>query len=218
MTANTSKRIKPVIEEIVAEAPQNVVEQMKNVEEPQVLEKNKPETKFPIRKEKFSISLGFLMITIIVAIVVAVLSGAIYVYFNGIQSIKIAPKKTATPSPTTSASPSQLPTPTPSPTKIASPTPSIKLSDLKINILNGSGKIGEAGKVKALLEKAGFKVSQTGNAANFNFTDTIVQIKSTISADVINKIKDALKTSFTVADGTTLDAKSNFDIVVTVGK
>jgi len=238
MTPKSTKRIKPVIEEIVSDEPVSTPSlsvsesdnlkadavssdalKEKPVEEKSVLNSDPLDLGIPIEeaKEKFHISLGFLMTIVVVAVVVAIVSGALYVYFNGVNSLKgIAD---ATPIPTDSPSATNQPQSTPGSTPSStSPSPSTKPSDLKVSVLNGSGKIGEAGKAKALIEKAGFKVTQTGNAPNFNFPNTVVQVKSTVSSEVTNKIKEALKASYAVTDGAALDAKSSFDIVVTVGQ
>lgn len=163
-------------------------------------------------KEKKSFNLFFFFLTLFFAFLITVLVGGLYVYFNG---TKLSSNSTPEPSATPLAS--SEPTTAPEVTAQASATATPTATNIKISILNGSGKSGEAGRAKALVEKAGFNVTSTGNASAFNFTDTQVQIKSTVSAEVATKIKDALKASYSVVDGKALDAKSQFDIIITVG-
>lgn len=224
-----NKRFTPVIEEIVQDAPptetlleekevepntDQKTEKVEAVGEAPVLE-SKPQEKVESQKG-FSFNLSFFVITVLVAIFVAVFSGGLYVYFNGISSLKNQEEEVE-PTPTEEPQPSQEPQATPNGSPIPSATPVAKLDTLKVSVLNGSGKIGEAGKAKALIEKAGFKVGQTGNAQNFSFTDTLVQFKSTVPTETQKKLQDSLKASYSVKVGEALDAKSSFDIIVTVG-
>jgi pyridoxal biosynthesis lyase PdxS len=117
--------------------------------------------------------------------------------------------------------------PLPSPTAIvgaATPIPSpttsaveVDVSKLQVSILNGSGKIGEAGKVEKLIEGAGFVVKNTGNALTFDFVETLIQVKNSVSEEVISKLKEVLLTSYAVKVGSNLPSTSKYDIVVTVG-
>ena len=113
-------------------------------------------------------------------------------------------------------------TPTPDSTAItqtASPTPSIKadLTKFSINILNGSGIAGEAGKAKDLLTEAGFKVSGTGNASTYNFTKTVVKAKSVVDSEFLTKLTEALGKNYSVDKTQTLPDSSTDDIQVVVG-
>ncbi|MDO8504124.1 MAG: LytR C-terminal domain-containing protein [bacterium] len=117
-----------------------------------------------------------------------------------------------------SPSPSLIPTPfpTPLPTASPSPLPASSLSDYKIQVLNGSGVVGAAGKVVTLLEKEGAKDVAAGNASSYNFETTEVSLKTDTPATVFSTVKKAL-TGYTVVAGKALAATSKFDIVVTVG-
>jgi hypothetical protein len=104
-----------------------------------------------------------------------------------------------------------------SPTPTSSPSASIDISKFDIAIFNGSGIAGEAGKVKTLLETAGFTVTSTGNAATYDYTKTIIKAKSTVDASTLKKVKDALSEAYTVGDNQTLSSTSTTDIQVVVG-
>ena len=68
-----------------------------------------------------------------------------------------------------------------------------------------------------MLEKAGFKVASTGNAANYNFKKTVVQVKQTVGKLALTSLKDSLKDAYSLEDGEALDSKAVYDIVITVG-
>lgn len=154
------------------------------------------------------------LLTIVVSLVVGFVAGGFYVYFSGISSLK-----TGAGDEESTVMESSLPTSTPSASPTPSPTPgkSAEVSDLKVNILNGSGKSGEAGRAKALVEKAGFEVGSTGNAARFDYTDTIVQTKKSVGEETVKMLTEALEASYSVKAGTALSNSSSFDIVITVG-
>ncbi len=149
-------------------------------------------------------------VTVITALIVGFIAGGVYVYISGVSNIKT---ETDMPTPTPIAEESMAPVQTASP----SPTPTVKLDTLSVNVLNGSGVIGAAGKVKASLEAGGFKVSGTGNAANYNFKDTTIQVKVGTPQAVVDALKKALK-EYVVEVGDELPASSKFDVVVTAGK
>ena len=100
------------------------------------------------------------LVAVLTAVVVAIVSGGVYVYYTGITSqvqeeLDIIETES-----------------TPKPTQTPSPTPKVSLEDIdvedyKISILNGSGKIGVATEAKTLIEKEDFKVVDTGNADRF---------------------------------------------------
>jgi hypothetical protein len=157
------------------------------------------------------------IITIGVAIIVAIVIGAVYVYVSGLNKIKDQP------SPTPAETPLVVETPTPQATSSAIPVatasamPKEDLSEFKISVLNGSGKAGEASKAKSLLEDAGFKVGNTGNADSFDVTSTTIQAKTGVAASVVAAAKAALSDTYTVTIGEALSSSSPYDLVITVG-
>jgi|GEM_PF-971925 len=164
--------------------------------------------------EKMNLKLIFAL-TIVTALVVGFISGGVYVYFTGLSDLDAGPLASVSPSSSPSTSPMTSSTPTPTPS--ATPVPTAMLATYKVSVLNGSGQVGGAGKVKALLENAGFKVGNTGNAASYNFTNTVVQVKDTVPADVIATIKKTLSSEYSVEVGKALVTSSPYDIIVTVG-
>lgn len=203
------KRIKPVIEEVVS-GSEKKAEIKKESEEPKPELDQAPvvEPESHIHEESKSDVKLFVFVAIITALVVAALAGGIYVYLNGISKLN---------SPTPTFTPAPIIEETPTPTPTASAAAEVKLSTYKVQILNGSGKIGEANKAKALLEKEGFKIANTANAKTFDFTDTIIEAKSTVGETALSVAKDALSKSYSVKVGDTLPASSAYDIIITVG-
>lgn len=134
----------------------------------------------------------------------AILGGIVF-YQNNVTSNET--KTTPTPQASTAAIATTVP----------SASPSAKISEFDIAIYNGSGIAGEAGKVKTLLESAGFTVVSTGNAATYDYTKTIIKAKSSIDASVITKLKETLSKNYSVGDSQTLSSSSTTDIQIVVG-
>ncbi|KKU08879.1 MAG: Transcriptional regulator [Candidatus Woesebacteria bacterium GW2011_GWB1_45_5] len=113
----------------------------------------------------------------------------------------------------------ESPQATTSPEATATPTPAeeVKLDSLKVNILNGSGIPGEAGKVQALLEEAGFAEFETGNADNYNYTITEVTLKKGVSSAAFDAVKEALDEYNVVKQEDTLDEDSESDVEIVTG-
>jgi len=109
------------------------------------------------------------------------------------------------------------PEPTTIPTQTPTPTPSFKKEDLKIKILNGSGTVGKAADVKNILKDKGYGEIITGNANNYNYEKTEVQIKKQfvqISPTLKTDLKDYL-TSFKQSE---LESTSTADLMLIIGK
>lgn len=70
--------------------------------------------------------------------------------------------------------PTATPTPTPIPEPTPTPTPAADKEDLVIEIQNGVGTPGLAGKFKAFLEKKDYTVESVGNADNYDYEKTTV--------------------------------------------
>ncbi len=157
-------------------------------------------------------SLLFIGIMFLVALIVMALAGGVWVYLNGVKNLTY-PTQVETSVP--SAAP--VATPVASPTSSNSATPKPDYSLFNVSVLNGSGAIGAATAVRDIIQKGGFKVSYTGNAANFNFTDTLIQVKNTVSADVVAALRSLLVPTYSVKIGTQLDSQSRYDIIITVG-
>lgn len=158
---------------------------------------------------------GGKMVWVVVAILVAVavvVIGVVIVYFSR-QRVTVPVDPTLA-EPTVTSAPSISIVPTVLPTPIAG---KVDLSKLKVQVLNGSGKKGEANVVANLLAKAGFKNIDTGNAKKFDYTVTLIESKT--GGVVPEELIEALKDYKTGVDdgGGKLSADSKYDIIITVG-
>lgn len=104
---------------------------------------------------------------------------------------------------------------TPTPTVTPTPEPP-KLSAYAIKVLNGSGIIGEAARAKTLLEKAGYKVSDIGNASS-SATNTLIEAKEKVSKGWVNNLRVVLEQTYALDDPKVLNSNSENDVIVTVG-
>ena len=115
-------------------------------------------------------------------------------------------------------------TPTAIPTESETPTPAeeeeVDLTEIKISILNGSGIVGEAGKVKDFLIENGFSEEkiQTGNADSYDYEDVSISLKAEMSEVVIDAIEESLSIYEIKISEDELQDNSTFDVVIIVGK
>ncbi len=135
-----------------------------------------------------------------------------------------SPTPTQEPSPTTTVTPTSTPKPTskvtPTPAK-GTPTPTsssgVERSNLDVAVLNGSGEAGAATKASDALKKLGYNVVSSGNADNFDYATTQIQVKSTKKA-YLNMLKTDLSDTYTITSATADYTGTSADAVVIVGK
>lgn len=174
----------------------------------EVKEDPKPVAEPKPTEAKMSIK-SVILIAFISALVAAFVSGGVYVYLNGVSSMKSEEKSEET-------TPTEAPVATPEPTE--APAESVEVSSYKIQVLNGSGQIGAAGKAGDALKASGFVIEDVGNAQTRDYTDTIVAFKEDVPVSVIDKLVTALESSYSVQKSSkSLVETSEYDIVVTVG-
>lgn len=111
------------------------------------------------------------------------------------------------------------PTPTPTSKPTATPTPTIMVNkaEIKIKILNGSGVKGKASEVKEILQQAGYEEILTGNAENFDYETTEIQVKKG-KESLANTLKKDLKEYVSSPKISTLDEEEAADIVLIFAK
>jgi hypothetical protein len=200
----TKSRIRPVIEEVAPPESQSPpMASNSTSSEP-------PSSPLPPPQEhgkRVSFKVIFI-VTILTALVVGFVLGGIYVYFTGVKSVEKS---------------GEAPVPTVRATATPTPTPEVKeeeldLSKYEISVLNGSGKIGEAGRAQDLLEAEDFVVVSTGNAASFDFEMTEIKAKKSVPEGAVALISDTLKEAYEVdSDLETLESGNKYDVVVTIG-
>lgn len=110
------------------------------------------------------------------------------------------------------------PTPSPMPTPIVTPTPAVNRKELEIEILNGSGVAGVAGILKTLLEEKGYTVAGTGNAKNYEYAKTEIQVKADKEA-FLSVLQADLAGSYVIGTATaTLKESLPYNAVIIIGK
>ena len=149
---------------------------------------------------------SFLWIVVAILVILGVVAGG---WFYLTNKSKIEEKKTSKEfsiKPTTAKA---------QPTVTA--TEEAKLDKYPIKVLNGSGTVGEASKLQEILEKEGFEVSETGNAENYDYRDTIVQAKKSVEKTFLEKLKTLISKSYTLGKDEALSASDSSDVTVIVG-
>lgn len=108
------------------------------------------------------------------------------------------------------------PTPTATPQAAVSEKPD--LTEYKVQVLNGSGTPGEAGRAQELLETEGFEGVETGNAKSFAYKLTQIYTQKDTPDEVVEVAKKALVEKYALEEAIKfLDKSSDFDIQITVG-
>jgi hypothetical protein len=96
------------------------------------------------------------------------------------------------------------------PTPTLAPTPTVATpnrADITIEVLNGGGVPGAAGKMKTFLEDKGYKVGSTANADAYTFDETEIDVKPGKEA-YLKLLQADLASDYTVGTSTaTLDRR-----------
>jgi len=157
--------------------------------------------------------LRWILVALVVLLGLGIIGGGIFVYQKTLKNKK--DKEVVAPTPTPLVAPSEV---TPTGEISPYPTPKISRADLKIKVLNGTGVPGAAGKVAELLEKLGWQGIKTGNADNFDYQKTVIQIKES-KKEYFELLKKDLSSKYTLEEEPqTLSEDENFDAVIIVGK
>jgi len=72
------------------------------------------------------------------------------------------------------------------------PIENIDIYSYSVKVVNGSGKAGEAAKVKEILTQAGFGKIEVGNADTFSYERSEVRVREGLQGDVFTPIKASL--------------------------
>lgn len=214
---SSKEKITPVIEEVVdqkvsiekEELAVNTQPDEKIVEQPQVKS---------VKKTGFDFKL-LLALTVVVATATGLLAGGFYVYFTGLSRLNPEEDEGVnypTPVAVATAEPQSSPNVV---DEEVEPEENIDVSLYKIQVLNGSGKIGEASKVEKILMADDYEVANVGNASSYNYKQTEISYKKDVPAIVVNNLKDLLSKAYDISekDGENLADSGTYDIVITVG-
>lgn len=171
-------------------------------------------TPAPASTNKMSIK-TILFITLISALVAAFVSGGVYVYLTGVSDMKVNNEETADSEAQPEADPALRDTPSPTPVPVEETE--VEFSEYSVQVLNGSGQIGAAGAGSDLVEAKGFVVDDTGNADNYDYESTVVQVKESVSKAALEAVIKALEEDYEVEEGDKLEDDNEYDIIITVG-
>ena len=169
-----------------------------------------------------SSSKGLGIILVLLALMLTVGVGAyLYLYTNVFDELfgqKDEVATTVTPTEVPNPTESLSPAPTSMPEETPTPAPTEAPNTYSIQVLNGNGVAGSAGKAQAVLESAGYKVVSSANATRFDYETTLIQSKSNVSSTFIDALKATLSSSYTITIGSELSADNETDIILIVGQ
>lgn len=149
----------------------------------------------------------FVLIGLIIIAILGLIAGGIFIYKRAAGREKAAPVTPVVSSP-----------PTPLETPEASPVAEFKREDLKLQVLNGCGIAGAAGKAKEFLEGLGYKDIEVGNAESYDHEETKIAIKEN-KKDYLELLSNDLSEKHILSVQTpNLDRESKFDVIVIIGE
>ncbi|MFC1649582.1 LytR C-terminal domain-containing protein [Patescibacteria group bacterium] len=152
---------------------------------------------------RFSLKSVFFVIFLL--LVLALIIGG-FAFYQSSQE----PTREAVVEPTKAAE--SVPTPTPTPTTV-----DVDLTEITVQVLNGTGIAGEAGRTATELESAGFVDVTAGNASSSGFEETVVEVKGDVHQGVFQTIETTLSDRVVVIGEEVLDEDNEYDVIVTVG-
>lgn len=144
-----------------------------------------------------------ILLFIVVFLLVAIVSAIFYFFFTGDLKFEQKEKEQE-------IAPTLTPTATPTPIEF-------DRAQLSVQVLNGSGVSGAAGKMETFLEDVGYENIEIGNADNSDYQNITIQIKEEFEESA-KLIIDDLSESYSVdEDYEILDEDSDYDVVIIVG-
>lgn len=110
-------------------------------------------------------------------------------------------------------------TPTPE-MEEATPTPEeVEKDAFSIEIQNGSGIAGEAGRAQELLEGEDFTITGTANADTYDYEETVIQASEDVPDAWLDELIAALELNYTVQTRVDeIEEGSEADVIVIVGQ
>ncbi len=128
---------------------------------------------------------------VILILFLLVIGGVTFFVFKSSRSTSTS----ESPTPDSSSNLTNIATPQSSPT--STPSTTVDKTQIKIQVLNGTGIPGEASYLSGQLNTLGYTNVTTGNAPTQNATDTQVTYSSTVTQDVSTEITNKLKDIYT---------------------
>ena len=163
--------------------------------------------------------INFNVIIAIVIVVVVAVGGFLFWKSNSTKNAAVAP--TPTPTEVVTMAPTSAPTLTPTPTIVGSTvTPTLNAKQkVKIQVLNGTGAVGDAAFLKSKLVAAGFATIDTGNGDSTSAdANTMVTYYDTFPSIYKIDLTSLLNDSYASVSATTSVDTSKYDAVIVTGK
>ena len=176
----------------------------------------KPKEVSRVPKESKKSNLKYLAIPLVIALAAALflLWPTIKEFFFQNDGKYIEPTKVATNTslPKQATPPADQSVATPS----TQPKEQINKAGFKIQVLNGTGKVGAATNMRDFLVSKGYSVVGTGNADNFNYQLTIIRLKES-KKEITEHLTKDLEERYAISVGSPLSEGESFDILIIVG-
>jgi hypothetical protein len=113
----------------------------------------------------------------------------------------------------------ETPEPSDTPVPTVSPTPEISSkAKVKIQVLNGSGTPGQAGKIATELEKADFVTPDAGNAGVDDQSGTVVEYSPKVDTKIVDEVIELLEKTFANVEAKSNSTLTTYHIVITTGQ
>lgn len=119
---------------------------------------------------------------------------------------------------TSQVKPTEAPKELPSQSTNSASLVALEKKDIKIQVLNGSGIAGQAGKVKDLLGKIDYTDIETGNLARAETKETVINFSSRVLETQKKEIITTLEKIFAEVSVGTKSASLEFDSVIITGE
>lgn len=153
---------------------------------------------------------------IVLIIVFAIAGGGIFFvyqkinrFFSGQELSPVPNSKTVISQAPEATSPSPIPSPSPVPKKV---------SELTVKIVNSTGTVGQAGKVKKQIDPLGFQTVTTENSDNPSTgTKASVVFSAQVNAQTLKKVTDIMQSLFADPAISTKTSGTSVDILITTG-
>jgi hypothetical protein len=172
-----------------------------------------PPVSFPQPREPEGKSKTMKIIIAVVGVIIIMAVGGWFVLGNnsgGGASASPTPGNglSAFPTPSTTEAPTTSPTPTAAP---------VNKSEVKIEVLNGTGVPGEAGFLQKALEGLGFEEITAGNADSQDETETVATYSRDLSPVIADEITEKLEELYTTVRTRRATISGGYDVSITTG-
>lgn len=172
-----------------------------------------PEVSFPQPREPQSKGSNMKIIIAVVGVILILVAGGWFILGNNSG-------ESSTPSPTPNDGLSSFPTPVPTEMPTSSPTVApepVEKSEIKVEVLNGTGVPGEAGFLQGELEDLGFEDITASNADSQDATETVATYSRDLSSEVVDEITAMLEKVYKTVRTRKATVSGDYDVSIVTG-